>query len=152
MILLEINPTNSQIVKSYVYAQDDLVTQYDGDQETGDRYFYVCDRLGNVRQVIDVNASVQYLYAYGPFGKVLESDEDADPPGNAFRFTGNSTTPNWTSITSAPANIPQIYPASPPATPTPANSPNPPPSTSTSTASTIPSTAATSQAKSLYRK
>jgi len=89
VILLEIDPdNNNEIVKSYVYAQDDLIAQYDGDQATGDKYFYVCDRLGNVRQVIDVNASVQYLYTYGPFGKDLESDEDADPPGNSFRFTG----------------------------------------------------------------
>jgi RHS repeat-associated protein len=89
VILLEINPdNNNEIVKSYIYAQDDLVAQYDGDQTSGDKYFYICDRLGNIRQVIDVNASVQYLYAYGPFGKVLESDEDADPPDNAFRFTG----------------------------------------------------------------
>jgi RHS repeat-associated protein len=75
-------------VKSYVYAQDDLIAQYNGPQDSAAKYFYICDRLGNVRQVIDINASVQYLYTYGPFGKVIESDEDADPPGNAFQFTG----------------------------------------------------------------
>jgi RHS repeat-associated protein len=86
---MEIDPdNNNEIVKSYVYAQDDLIAQYNGPQDSAAIYFYICDRLGNVRQVIDVNASVQYLYSYGPFGKVLEADEDADPPGNAFQFTG----------------------------------------------------------------
>jgi RHS repeat-associated protein len=41
-----------------------------------------------VRQVIDVNASVEHLYSYGPFGKRLESDSDPDPVTNRLGFTG----------------------------------------------------------------
>jgi len=88
VILLEIDPCDSTIKKSYVYAGDQIIMQHDGGMNA-DKYFYLHDRLGSVRQVIDVNASVEHLYTYGPFGKKLEADDD-DPcaPGNPFQFTG----------------------------------------------------------------
>jgi len=88
VILLEIDPCDSTVKKSYVYAGDQIIMQHDGGMNA-DKYFYIHDRLGSVRQVIDVNASVEHLYTYGPFGKKLEADDD-DPcaPGNPFQFTG----------------------------------------------------------------
>jgi len=86
-ILLEIDPCEGTIKKAYVYAGDQLIMQHDGDM-SANRYFYLHDRLGSVRQVIDVNASVKHLYTYGPFGKKLESDSDPDNLENSFQFTG----------------------------------------------------------------
>ena len=88
VILLEINPANSEIVKSYYYADEQLICQHKGDPNTGPKYFYLTDRIGSVRQVIDVNGCVRHLYSYGPFGKKLEADDDHDGPGNNFQFTG----------------------------------------------------------------
>ena len=91
VVLLEINPDisdpNSCIVKTYLYAGTDTIAQHDGFY-ADDKYFYLSDRIGSVRQVIDVNASVEHLYSYGPFGKKLEDDEDPDPVSNRFCFTG----------------------------------------------------------------
>ena len=87
VILLEIDPCDSVIKKSYVYAGDQIIMQHDGGMNA-DKYFYIHDRLGSVRQVIDVNASVKHLYSYGPFGKKLEADDDPCAPGNPFQFTG----------------------------------------------------------------
>ena len=88
VILLELDPDNSNSVrKTYVYAQDRIIFQHDGDFNAA-RYFYLHDRLGSVRQVIDVNASVRHLYTYGPFGKKLESDPDPATLANPFQFAG----------------------------------------------------------------
>jgi len=91
VVLLEINPDisdpNGCIVKTYLYAGTDTIAQHDGFY-ADDKYFYLSDRIGSVRQVIDVNASVEHLYSYGPFGKRLESDSDPDPVPNRLGFTG----------------------------------------------------------------
>jgi RHS repeat-associated protein len=91
VVLLEINPDisdpNSCIVKTYLYAGTDTIAQHDGFY-ADDKYFYLSDRIGSVRQVIDVNASVEHLYSYGPFGTRLEADADPDPVSNRLGFTG----------------------------------------------------------------
>jgi len=91
VVLLEINPEvsdpNGCIVKTYLYAGTDTIAQHDGCY-ADDKYFYLSDRIGSVRQVIDVNASVEHLYSYGPFGKRLEADSDPDPVSNRLGFTG----------------------------------------------------------------
>jgi RHS repeat-associated protein len=74
-------------VKTYIYANSQIIAQHTGDHEA-DRYFYLHDRLGSVRQVIDTSGDVVHLYTYEPFGEVLESDSAQGAPSNAFMFTG----------------------------------------------------------------
>ena len=51
------------------------------------KYFYLHDRLGSVRQVIDSNANALCLYTYDPYGRLLESDCDSVVDNN-WLFTG----------------------------------------------------------------
>ncbi len=85
VILLELDASTMDIEKTYIYANSQILAQHDGDQATGDIYFYLHDRLGSVRQIIDDDGLVVMLYTYDPFGEVVESDGSFD---NAFRFTG----------------------------------------------------------------
>ena len=57
VILMVINPDTSEIDKTYLYANSQILAQYDGDY-TADKYFYLHDRLGSVRQVIDAAGAV----------------------------------------------------------------------------------------------
>lgn len=72
---------------NYVAGHSHTITQHDGDYED-DRYFYVNDRLGSVRQVIDMYGSVKRNYTYSPFGQLLESGTAEGAPSNPFMFTG----------------------------------------------------------------
>jgi hypothetical protein len=83
---MELNNSGG-IVKTYIYANSQIIAQHTGDHEA-DRYFYLHDRLGSVRQVIDTSGEVVHLYTYEPFGEVLESDSAQGAPSNAFKFTG----------------------------------------------------------------
>jgi hypothetical protein len=83
---MELNNSGG-IVKTYIYANSQIIAQHTGDHEA-DRYFYLHDRLGSVRQIIDTSGDVVHLYTYEPFGKVLESDSAQGAPSNAFKFTG----------------------------------------------------------------
>ncbi len=49
------------------YANSQIIAQHDGDYSDL-CYFYLHDRLGSVRQVIDVNAAVVNCYTYDPWG------------------------------------------------------------------------------------
>jgi len=86
VILLEINPVDYSIAKGYIYANSQILAQYDGDWRTpiDCRYFYLHDRLGSVRQIIDCTADVVKLYTYNPFGELIEEQGTFDNP---FRFT-----------------------------------------------------------------
>ena len=70
-------------MKTYVYANSEVIAQHDGDT-SADRYFYLHDRLGSVRLVIDDVGGVQNYYTYEPFGQTIESGGTLD---NAFMFT-----------------------------------------------------------------
>jgi RHS repeat-associated protein len=58
--------------------------QHNGNH-TADKYFYLHDRLGSVREVIDANGTVKNHYTYKPFGELLDSSETVSNP---FLFTG----------------------------------------------------------------
>jgi len=51
------------------------------------KYFYLHDRLGSVRQVIDSDGDVVNYYTFGPFGELLTA-ETAENTENPFKFTG----------------------------------------------------------------
>ena len=90
LILLEIDPDendpNDAISKTYIYANSQVIAQHDGYYED-DIYFYLHDRLGSVRQVIDTSANVKNKYVYQPFGESFSS-EQAENVSNDFMFTG----------------------------------------------------------------
>jgi len=87
VILAEINADTSEVVKSYIYANDQVIAQHAGDY-SADKYFYLHDRLGSVRQLIDENADVENCYTYNPFGKKLLSDSDAEPGDPGYLAKG----------------------------------------------------------------
>jgi len=65
-----------------------ILCQHDGN-DTDPRYFYLHDRLGNVRQIIDANGAVVKQYTYNPFGQTLEESSDGSlATSNGFMFTG----------------------------------------------------------------
>jgi len=86
VILLELD-VNNAIKKTYIYANSQIIAQHAGDHEA-DRYFYLHDRLGSVRQVIDTSGNVKNMYTYEPFGETLEEQSGTGAPSNSFMFTG----------------------------------------------------------------
>jgi RHS repeat-associated protein len=93
--LLEIDPFESSLTKTYIYVADppslgradrQILAQHDGDI-SDDKYFYLHDRLGSVRLVIDDQGAVKNTYTYEPFGQMLAS-ECTENVSNPFKFTG----------------------------------------------------------------
>ena len=84
---MELEPSGNDftIEKSYVYANGQIMMQYDGPQSSASKYFYLHDRLGSVRMIIDENATLQNKYTYEPFGLTADITENVSNP---FRFTG----------------------------------------------------------------
>jgi len=79
--------SGKNIRKMYIYTNSQIIAQHDGCY-TDDRYFYLHDRLGSVRQLIDNSGDVVKLYTYDPFGEMLESAEQDQNMKNPFKFTG----------------------------------------------------------------
>ena len=90
VILLEIDPDasdpNASVVKTYLYAHAQILAQHDGHYAES-IYFYLHDRLGSVRQVIDADGAVANTYTYEPFGLPFAS-EVAETVSNPWQFTG----------------------------------------------------------------
>ena len=87
-ILMEIDPADSSVKKTYIYANSQILAQHDGDYNA-DRYFYLHDRLGSVRQIIKYTTSVELVshYTYNPFGELFAT-EFTEGVSNQFKFTG----------------------------------------------------------------
>jgi len=82
--LMEIEPASGNIMKTYIYGNSQVFAQHNG-PHTAAKYFYLHDRLGSIRQIINTSGLVQKYYTYEPFGQSIESGGTfADP----FRFTG----------------------------------------------------------------
>jgi RHS repeat-associated protein len=93
VILLELDPDNDmEVKKTYIYANSEILAQHDGDH-TDTRYFYMHDRLGSVREVINTSAQVVRHYTFGPFGQTIESSNESQAPSNALMFTGQCYDP-----------------------------------------------------------
>jgi RHS repeat-associated protein len=86
VILMELNNSGG-IVKTYIYANSQIIAQHTGDHEA-DRYFYLHDRLGSVRQTIDTSGNVKNRYTYKPFGELYPAPDFEEMVDNPFRFTG----------------------------------------------------------------
>jgi RHS repeat-associated protein len=77
---------NNSVERSYVYAGAQPIAFYEGDY-TDPNYFYLHDRLGSVRQVLDSSGNVKNTYTYTPFGQDPNS-QFAETVDNPFKFTG----------------------------------------------------------------
>jgi len=82
--LMEIEPNIGLILKTYIYANGQVLCRHDGDYSSA-RYFYIHDRLGSTRQIINTSGSVVRYYTYEPFGEVLEEEGTLT---NNMMFTG----------------------------------------------------------------
>jgi len=88
VILVELDPSdNNAVKKCYIRTEDQVLMQRDGDMDTGDKYFYLHDRLGSVRALIDTDGDVESQYTYDPFGNHLENNT-AGNTDNRYRFGG----------------------------------------------------------------
>ncbi len=86
VVLMELNATNFNIEKTYIYANSQILAQHTGkyDQPI---YFYLHDRLGSVRQIINTYGSVQNRYTHNPFGQMFTAEREINV-SNPFEFTG----------------------------------------------------------------
>ena len=72
--------------RSYIYSGAQPIAFYEGSNDDPN-YFYLHDRLGSVRQVLDSAGNVKNTYTYTPFGTDPNS-QFAETVDNPFRFTG----------------------------------------------------------------
>ncbi len=79
VILVVIDTSDSSVKNKYFYADKDLLAQETG----GEKYFYLKDRLGSVRAMIDNTGSIVNNYVYTPYGESLAENETVD---NSFKF------------------------------------------------------------------
>jgi len=77
---------NNAILKTYIHANDQIMCQHDGDHTTS-RYFYLHDRLGSVRQIINTAGAVVNCYYFTPFGSSTGSETD-ETIENAYGWAG----------------------------------------------------------------
>ena len=79
---------NNSVVNTYVYANSQVLAQYEGAQEgANDKHFYLHDRLGSVRLLIDESGDVANVYTYKPYGELIAT-ESAESAANPFKYTG----------------------------------------------------------------
>jgi RHS repeat-associated protein len=86
---MELN--GSTVEKAYIYANGQIIAQHTGKYDRP-IYFYLHDRLGSVRQIINYESSqvnVVDRYTYTPFGETYPSETQQDATlKNRFMFTG----------------------------------------------------------------
>jgi RHS repeat-associated protein len=94
-IVAEYSADPNSFTNSYVYADGQVLVQYahSGDPNVpDDKYYYVHDRLGSVRMVVDANSIAQTvtarnIYTYSPFGNPYAGTV-SETVYNPFQFTG----------------------------------------------------------------
>ncbi len=78
----------SSLKKTYVSANGELLAHRSGNYNTS-RFFYLHDRLGSVRQIINTAGSVSAYYTYSPSGEAVENSTGPFTALNRFRFAGD---------------------------------------------------------------
>ena len=84
--MIDVADNNNAILKTYIHANSQVIAQHDGNH-TAARYFYLHDRLGSVRQVIDSTGAVVNCYTYDPWGLPV-GNETQETISNMYRFAG----------------------------------------------------------------
>jgi len=77
---------DNEPIASFVHAKGQVIMQLDH-TDSDQKYFYLHDRLGSVRQVIDKDANVKNCYTYDPWGLTI-GDETDETVFNPYRFGG----------------------------------------------------------------
>jgi RHS repeat-associated protein len=93
-IIAEYSDPNS-LANQYIYADAQILCQYVGHDDpnvTDQTYYYVHDRLGSVRLVVDCNmvdetVTARNIYTYSPFGNPYAGTV-TEAVYNPFQFTG----------------------------------------------------------------
>ena len=85
-ILCVIDGDDGSLERSYIYSGAQPIAFYEGSNDDPN-YFYLHDRLGSVRQVLDTSGNVVNTYTYTPFGRDPNS-QFAETVDNPFQFTG----------------------------------------------------------------
>ncbi len=91
VVLLVLNADSSNaILKTYIHANNQVIAQHDGAVTVNaPTYFYLHDRLGSVRQVIDNTGTVKNCYTYDPWGMpVGDETQTKEMLSNLYRFAG----------------------------------------------------------------
>jgi RHS repeat-associated protein len=83
---IDANDPDGSLTNSYTYANGQILCQKDGPVDPN-RYFYVHDRLGSVRLVVDKFGDIMNSYTYDPAGLALPQ-ETYEKVYNPFLFTG----------------------------------------------------------------
>jgi len=87
IILCVIDADDGSLKRSYIYAASaQPIAFYEGDW-TDPAYFYLHDRLGSVRQVLDESGDVKNTYTYTLFGQDPNS-QFTETVDNPFMFSG----------------------------------------------------------------
>jgi len=102
VVLLELDPgpdpntTDDVILRRYYWASGQVLLQEDSDPNTAaaGRYFYLHDRLGSVRLVVNAAGQVKHRYEYDPFGRTQVHQAAADAPENPWQFAGQFFDPD----------------------------------------------------------
>ncbi len=75
--------------QSYYYANNQILAQLQRDTVNSDWYYYLCDRLGSVRTLIDCNSDTVSSYTYDSFGNRFESETyENHTVDNPYQFAG----------------------------------------------------------------
>jgi RHS repeat-associated protein len=86
LLVLDADAGNA-ILKTNIFANGQILMQHNGDY-SGDKYFYLHDRLGSVRQVMDpADTSIVNCYTYDPWGLTVGA-ESVETLLNPYRFAG----------------------------------------------------------------
>ena len=83
LLVLDANDNNA-ILRTYVHANDQILMQHDGDVNSPS-YFYLHDRLGSVRQLINSDGDVENHYFYDSWGYDWDWGENIT---NLYEFAG----------------------------------------------------------------
>jgi RHS repeat-associated protein len=83
-ILVEIDADTGSLKRTYIYANSEILCQHNGDY-TAARYYYLHDRLGSVRMMINSDGAVTNHYTYDPWG-LVPTGESYEDVNNLYRF------------------------------------------------------------------
>jgi RHS repeat-associated protein len=89
-ILCEIDTSTSSLKTSYIYADGQILSQRIHDSQDPNLftpYYYVHDRLGSIRLMINSEGTAVNSYTYSPYGKDIAT-ECTGTTENHFKFTG----------------------------------------------------------------
>jgi RHS repeat-associated protein len=75
---------NDAILTTYIHANGEVLAQHNGSY-AADRYYYLHDRLGSVRMLIDSDGAVANHYTYDPWG-LVPTGESYEDVNNLYRF------------------------------------------------------------------